>query len=109
MTQDIYVHKGDVGTPIVLELISNKTNLVIDVSGSTAISFLFEKPSGDTMLRVGSLYTDGTDGMIEYVTVDGDVDEEGKWEAEGYVVTPTRKFFTKKTVISVYPVIEVSG
>ena len=108
MTQNIYLHKGDVGTPIVLTLLSHKTNAAIDVSAAIEISFLFEKPSGDTMQKAGSFYTDGSDGMIKYVTVEGDIDEDGKWEMEGYVVIAlTKKFFTRKTTLIVYPVIEV--
>lgn len=58
---------------------------VVDVSGAVTKTIKFEKPDGTTLSKAGSFVTDGTDGLLEYKTVDGDLSIGGKWRLQGYV------------------------
>lgn len=80
------IHVGDVGTSFRIEA-RNEAGEVIDVSGATELLVWFEKPDGDggttTMEKAGALVNDGTDGLFEYVTEAGDLDEAGSWRVQG--------------------------
>ena len=48
----------------------------------------FEKPTGVSTDRVGNWNTDGTDGVMQYTSVDGDLDTSGKWRIQAILTTP---------------------
>ncbi len=67
--------------------ILNCSDVAIDVSTATTIEFTFRKPSKEIVTVTGTLYTDGTDGIIKYtVTSTSFLDEVGMWQVEGYVI-----------------------
>ena len=61
------------------------SNGAINVSAASPITFYFTKPGGTTVTKTGSLYSDGTDGIVKYLTTSGDIDEEGLWSVYVYV------------------------
>jgi len=107
MTENIYLHQSDVGTEILITVLDFRTNLVVDLSSASTIKFLFQDPDGNTFSRDGELYTDGLDGIVKYKTVEGDIDQSGKWEMQCYVTTSNGTYYTRKTALKVYSVIEV--
>ena len=85
------LHLGDIGTIIrvtVQDKDSTCTSQALDVSSATTRHFILKKPSGDKLTVTASFTTDGTDGQIEYATVDGDLDEVGEWKLQVYLVMP---------------------
>jgi hypothetical protein len=61
---------------------------VVDVSsagGGTAKQFYLKGPTGATKTVDASFATDGSDGVIEYITQAGDLDEEGTWRWQAKV------------------------
>lgn len=58
----------------------------IDLSGASTKELHFEAPSGAGKEMTAAFYTDGTDGVIQYTTVSGDLDEDGTWSVQAYVV-----------------------
>lgn len=58
---------------------------VVNVSSATTKEILIRKPSGTLLTNTASLYTDGTDGKIRYISVSGDFDEEGLHRIQGVV------------------------
>ena len=56
----------------------NQDRVPTDVSGYSA-SFVFTSPSGVVKTRSASFATDGYDGVFQYATADGDIDEVGNW------------------------------
>lgn len=76
-------YTGDVGTSIQLTIKNRQTGAVIDLSTLTAATFTFQRVADSSeFTRTASLYTDGTDGVLEYVTVAGDFDVAGKWKVQ---------------------------
>jgi hypothetical protein len=80
------IHKNDIGTTFRIT-IKDEDDAVVDLSSATTKEILFLKPSGSLLRKTASLYTDGTDGKIQYTTVSGDLDTIGKWRLQSYIVT----------------------
>ena len=60
-----------------------RVEAVKDVSGATAMDIVFLKPDGTLTTPVsGSFVTDGTDGLIEYLTLSSTLDQSGPWKGQ---------------------------
>ena len=57
----------------------------LDISSATAMSINFLKPDNTQVTKTGSFYTDGTDGIVKYVTEEGFLDILGIWVAQAEV------------------------
>lgn len=57
---------------------------VVDISSATTKNIIFEKPDGTKVTQTGSFFTDGTDGILEYLSVDGDLNIGGDWRLQGF-------------------------
>ena len=103
-----YIHDGDIGTIFKQTIVDpeKKTDLYpdgtpIDVSTASTKFIYFQKPDGTKMKKTATFYTDGTDGIIQYIAVLSDIDQTGIWQVQGYVETSDGKFFTEKTTFNV--------
>lgn len=56
-----------------------------DVSAVLARSMTFTRPDGSTFQRDAKFHTDGSDGVICYTTVAGDLDSAGEWSVQAQV------------------------
>lgn len=84
-------HVNDIGT--IFRVTVYDTNEsggqdIADISDATSITFTFKNPNGATFTRSANFTTDGTDGKVQYVTVDGDLNIAGTWSIQAFVVTP---------------------
>jgi hypothetical protein len=95
-----YIHNADIGTIFRLT-ITDTAGVVIDVSSASVKYLYFQAPDGTKERKTASFYTDGSDGIIQYTGVSGDIDQTGVWQVQGYVETSDGKFFTEKTTFSV--------
>jgi len=77
------IHVGDTGTSIRITI--KDDNEIVDISGASLLQVIFAKPDGTRNEVNGSLYTDGTDGIIEYILADGDIDQPGMYKIQAYV------------------------
>ena len=76
---------GDIGTTI-KATITDQDGAALDVSGASTLQLLFLKPNGVLVTQTATMTGDGTDGVIQYVTVSGDLDVPGIWKSQGYIV-----------------------
>lgn len=95
-----YVHNADIGTIFRLTIVDT-AGTAIDVSTAAVKYVYFQKPDGTKKKKTAAFYTDGSDGIIQYTSVSGDIDQTGLWQVQGYVETSDGKFFTQKTTFSV--------
>jgi len=95
-----YIHDGDIGT-IFRQTIVDSDDTPIDVSTASTKFIYFQKPDGTKMKKTATFYTDGTDGIIQYIAVLSDIDQTGIWQMQGYVETSDGKFFAEKTTFNV--------
>lgn len=79
------VQYGDIGTLFKIRIVDQDGD-VEDVSTATTKEIIFRRPDGTTLTKTASLTTDGTDGYIEYSSVNGDLDMLGVWELQARIV-----------------------
>lgn len=66
----------------------------VDISGQSAMSFIFKKPDSTTLTVTPTFTTDGTDGKVQYTTLTGNIDQDGVWCLQAEVTLPTGTFRT---------------
>jgi len=87
------IHLGYIGL-ILRPTIKDEDDVVVNVSTATTKQIKLEKPDGTQIAKTAAFYTNGSDGIIQYTTIAADIDQVGRWKAQGYIVTPTRTFGT---------------
>lgn len=100
------IHVGDIGT--VFRTTIKSGGSAVDVSGATTKQMLFQKPgaAGTILTKSAVFTTDGTDGVVEYVTVEDDLDTAGIWLRQVYIVLPSGEWHTNVDRFEVYPNLE---
>jgi hypothetical protein len=83
---------GDVGTPFKITVYD--VDGVVNLSSCTSKKIYLEKPSGETLEKTASFLTDGSDGIIQYLTIQGDIDEVGTWQIQAKIEFSNSKFST---------------
>lgn len=82
------IHVGDVGTGLVVQIVEwdeeTQTWVAVDISDATALTIYLTRPSGTTLTKTAALDSDGTDGMLRYDTISGDLSAAGTWRIQGY-------------------------
>ena len=79
------IHQNDIGT--VFEVTLQDGEVVVDISTATTKEIVFRKPNaGAVLTRAATFKTDGTDGILQYVTVSGDLDTVGEWHIQSHVI-----------------------
>ncbi len=91
---DTIIHVGDVGTIFRITIVENDEVTPVNVSGATVKKILFKKGDGTKMEKTAIFYTNGSDGIIQYVGIAGDVNVNGNWKMQGYVEMPSGKFYS---------------
>lgn len=76
----------DVGVTIRLTIIKESDSLALDISSATTKRVDIRKPDGTLLQRTATLTNDGTDGKMECDTETDDLDIQGEYEVQGYVV-----------------------
>ena len=66
------IHKNDIGT--VFKVTIKDSAAVVNVSTATTKQIILKKPSGTKLTKDASFFTDGSDGIITYTTVRGNVE-----------------------------------
>ncbi len=88
------VHVADVGTKFLPRFL-DENDAVINISAATVKRLFLKKPDGTVLTKTLTFYTDGTDGIGQYVSIAGDLDVAGAWSAEGYVEIPSGKWHSE--------------
>ena len=99
-------HVNDIGTIFrvtVYDTTSTGGTTVADISSASTKKFTFKRPDGTTFERVAVFTNTGSDGLIQYATVDGDLNGPGTWHLQAYVVTSDG---TWNTSVGYFKVIE---
>jgi len=74
------LHQGDIGSTIQLTILED--GVAVDLTSATSAVISFKKPSGEVIERDGDFSAAPLTGLVEYVVVDGDLDENGVWQAQ---------------------------
>lgn len=98
------IHVGDVGTTIritIQDIDSIGASSILDVSNAT-VNIILEKPDGTSINRAASYITDGTDGLVQYITQAGDIDLQGTWSIQVQVNTLSGSWKSSVGTFKVY-------
>lgn len=101
MTLENEIHLDDIGTIFRLT-ITDETGAPVDVSSATVKKIYLRKPSAELLEKTAVFMTDGTDGVIQYVAVSGDLDEIGEWTIQAYVELTSWKGHSQVITFPVY-------
>jgi hypothetical protein len=91
------VHVGDIGT-VFYAIVKDETSAYVDISAASTRQMFFRKPSGSVLTKTASYvaaYT-GADpdviagvvgkAVMQWTTINGDIDAAGAWSYQGSVV-----------------------
>ena len=93
------VHVSD--TPIHRMTIKDQDNAIVDVSGASLKTIIFQKPDGTTVTQTATFFTDGTDGIVEYQALGADHDTAGPWCKQAHITIASGDW--KSTIVG-FPV-----
>lgn len=80
------IMQNNIGTIFRITIKDCETDDIVNVSGCDTKEIIFTKPTGTKVTKTAAYYTDGSDGIIQYATVAGDLDEVGVWQMQAHVV-----------------------
>ena len=98
-------HVNDIGTIFrvtVYDATSTGGSAIANISAASTKQMIFSRSDGTTFTKTAVFTTDGSDGDIEYVSVDGDLNMAGTWHLQAYVVTPAGNWRTDVGHFRVY-------
>jgi hypothetical protein len=85
------IHKNDIGTVFeitVKECDIDGNEVVVDISSVTTKKICFLKPNKSVLTVDAVFKTDGSDGILKYVTVADDLNVAGSWQKQAFLVFP---------------------
>lgn len=98
------IHKNDVGTELVVAFVDEDGD-IINISSASTKQILLRKPGSAAVAYPGDFDTDGSDGLLKYVTTKVlgvyDLDRAGTWSIQGYVIVGTDEYHTAKSTFEV--------
>jgi len=93
------LHLDDWGTELLFPITEciDGVSSAVDITNASALEVRFKKFDGTVLPVVGTIYTggelgDGRDGIIEYITEEGDIDVLGKWHVQATVTFITGEY-----------------
>jgi hypothetical protein len=95
------IHVEDVGTALRV-LVLDEAKKPVDVSAAVRLEYTLVSPARRRFVRTAVLFTDGRDGMIQYVTQAGDLDVPGTWKLQVRVEVGT---WSGSSNVVVFPVV----
>lgn len=94
------VHVSDIGVRIVVRILDGTEPM--DLRSVTKKELHFKPPTGAKKTKTAIFSTDGSDGLIEYVTVLGDLSEVGNWQVQAYIELGTAKLHSNLVTFTVH-------
>jgi hypothetical protein len=99
MSSSKEVQLGDIGTQFLVVIKDKK--IVVDVSACTEKTLLFKKPSGSIVEKTATFTSNGADGSLQYISVEGDLDEVGPWEIQAHITFASMEWHTNTSTFKV--------
>lgn len=87
---------------LLIELEIKNGHKALDISAATTKNIILEKPDDTIITAPGTFTTDGKDGLLYYLTVAGDLDQAGIYNAQAYLVLPGFTGYSTPVSFQVY-------
>ena len=81
------IHVDDIGTIFRVTLMDG--DVIVDISTATTKQLIFKKSDSTIVTQTAAFTTDGSDGQIQYTTLEDDLDIAGVWRLQAFVIMPT--------------------
>ena len=94
------IHKNDIGTILRVTIYDGST--IVDISTATTKTIYLRKPNGVILTKTAVFYTDGSDGIIQYIVQSTDLDQDGTWGIQAYIVLSDGSWRTDMSTFIVY-------
>lgn len=96
------IHLNDIGT--IFEITLYDCEIILpDLPDATSLIIKFQKPDKKTTVdQPAEFKTDGTDGIVQYTTLNGDLDKTGNWKIQAFVITPSGSWHSDIGKFKVY-------
>lgn len=89
-------------TNLMIKLVVMSGSAALDVSNATTKNIIIERPDDTLVSGSAAFYSDGTDGIIYYMTGGSDLNQDGEYNAQAYLVTPSFTGYTTPISFAVY-------
>jgi len=73
----------------------------INISTATLCEYIAKKPDGSKMTVSSVLVTDGSDGKLRHLVVQGEINVVGSWQIQAHVVMPTQDLWSSVLMFDV--------
>ena len=67
-----------------IQCLAKEGYTVLDISGATVKQIVIKKPDNTILTKNGTFLTDGTDGILYYMTETSDIDQPGTYYVQMY-------------------------
>lgn len=95
----------DVGVRLLLTIVDQDGNPV-DISTATSLVIKIEYPDQTSVDKTGTLYSDGTDGVLYYDTIANDLSQSGQYFCQAKVTIASQPKSSAVGPFFVYPNID---
>lgn|SRR5678816_1203076 len=92
--------QGAVGLPIVYQ-VQDKDGNPRDISTFTTHELVFQRPDKTVIVKPADFVSDGSDGQLQYTTVDGDLDLYGSFQTQAHLVKVGIEEYTEPAIFHV--------
>lgn len=89
---DRKIFAGDEGT--LFRLFVCNCDVPLPLKDNLSLEMIFERPDKTSFLREAVLSSDGLDGGMQYIAVQGDLNQVGQWRVHGRVTLSTGRWYT---------------
>jgi len=102
MTTSAEIHVGDAGTRFLVQVTDQDGNIT-DISSATSLVLTFQKPNGTEVSKTGTLFSDGTDGKLYYITDSTFLDIPGLWKIQAHIIYSSNSWYSNIGNFAVKP------
>jgi hypothetical protein len=78
------IHQNDIGLMFKLT-VKDQDGSIVPLDNSYTLQVVFQLPDKSTMTKTALLFSDGSDGIVKYVTVANDLSQAGRWKLQAVV------------------------
>ena len=77
------IHVNDIGT--ILKVTIKVNGVALTISPATVKRIIITDPDGRKLNKPAAFDSDGSDGVLKYIIVDGDLEKAGTWQLQAKV------------------------
>jgi hypothetical protein len=94
------IHVGDIGTIFRCTIYDDTT--IVNIAPATSLKIIFKLPDTTVIEKTAELYTNGSDGILQYTTISGDLSLAGNWSMQAEITMSTGKWRSDIVKFHVY-------